>query len=44
MPSLQLTEGVTLIVNKDDEARATEVIREFRKSERESDQQSATSN
>ena len=29
MPSLQLTEGVTLIVNKDDEARATELVREF---------------
>ena len=29
MPSLQMTEGVTLVVNKDDEARATELVREF---------------
>ena len=29
MPSLQLTEGVTLIVNKDDEARAMDIVRDF---------------
>ena len=29
MPSLQMTEGVTLVVNKDDEARAMELVREF---------------
>ena len=44
MPSLQLTEGVTLIVNKDDEARATEVVRDFERQKEESDRQSATSN
>ena len=40
MPSLQMTEGVTLVVNKDDEARATELLTEF---EANSGQQSAVS-
>jgi len=29
MPSLQLTQGVSLVVNQDDEARAAELVREF---------------
>jgi len=29
MPSLQMTEGVTLVVNKDDEARAMELVQDF---------------
>jgi hypothetical protein len=31
VPSLQLTGGVNLIVNKDDEARAVELIGDFEK-------------
>jgi len=29
MPSLQMTEGVTLVVNKVDEARAMELVQDF---------------
>ena len=32
MPSLQMTEGVSLIVNKDDEERAVELVRDFENS------------
>lgn len=41
MPSLQMTEGVSLIVNKDDAERAADIVREFETAA--GDQQSAVS-
>ena len=39
VPSLQLTGGVSLIVNKDDEGRAVELIRDFESQKSVTDEQ-----